>query len=283
MKKRKHMISNQPFKQARTISPIRYKFLRLKNGKLFSHIDPTCIWHIGEQKSVEAPVALYEHGFHCARSIIDALSHVRGEILAEVHVSGDCEERDDNEAWQAMTVVRAWYWGKREDVMVALYAARLSLPFYKAMYPEDQLPQQTIQAIQTWLEQPTDANASEVAVCRNALLHAASLCPIAVAPSQLKEDPLWRGIWATESALWAVICAAASVIYPEADAEDAVSGETSPDMREDAIRWANATALRAANVNYTLEELGEITRQMYRKVEEWVQSSLLSQLRPYTD
>lgn len=263
----------------------RYKFLRLHEGVLCSHVRRQCVWRIGETKHVDPPVMVGAHGFHCSQKILDARSYVPGEVLAEVSISGRGQSvlSIDQEVWETMTVVRAWYWGKREDVMVALYAARLALPSYEAVYPEDRRPQETIQAIQMWLAQPTDANASEVAVCRNALIGASY--SISVSASRLEEGEPWRSIWAAESALWAVICAAASVIYPEADAEDAVPGETSPDMREDAIRWANATALRAAkaNVNYTFEELGAITRQMYRKMEEWVQSSLLSQLRPYTD
>lgn len=140
---------------------IRWKFLRtgLKsdNGDLK--------WEIGKWMKIGRKLNICHHGLHCSKQINQALSYVKGEILAKVEVRGKSIIEDDKECYSEMRIVKAWDWTRKDSVSLAVYAAKLVIKIYEKKYPNDDRPRKAIEAAEYWLKHPTTyaANAAHAA------------------------------------------------------------------------------------------------------------------------
>ena len=58
-----------------------YKFLNLKKGKITSEYGNQT-WEIGKEYSVTGKVKKCGNGFHASAEPLDALSYIKGDVLA---------------------------------------------------------------------------------------------------------------------------------------------------------------------------------------------------------
>ncbi len=102
---------------------IRYKFLRLVlddegNEIIVSDFDLSK-WEIGVMRHVDGPIILCKNGLHCSEYIHQARRYVAGDVLAEVEAGGYCSPSSmfegDKEAWENMTILRAWRWSDEDE------------------------------------------------------------------------------------------------------------------------------------------------------------------------
>lgn len=132
----------------------RFKFLR---EGLKSDYDGFQ-WELGKWHKTKC-VALC-HGFNCSERIIDAMSYVRGEILAEVEVRGKEFIGSDKSTHAEMRIVRAWKWTKMDSVALSVFSAELVLENFESVFPEDDGPRKAIEAAKKFLDDPTEKNIS---------------------------------------------------------------------------------------------------------------------------
>ena len=102
-------------------------------------------------------------GFNCSESILDAFGYVKGEILAEVETRGTHFVGDDKSTWAEMMIVRAWEWGKKDSVLLAIFAAELIIDIFEKKYPDDKRPRQAIEAAKNWTKDPSAAKVASAA------------------------------------------------------------------------------------------------------------------------
>jgi hypothetical protein len=138
-----------------------YKFLVTRDGCMWSENGRRDAgadeWVLGEWRQVTGPLELCRNGFHCSALIPDALNYVKGSVLAEVETDG-AELLDGNKsAHERMRVVRAWRWGKRDSVALAVYAAEQVIGLFEKNRPGDERPRKAIDAAKTWLADPSAA------------------------------------------------------------------------------------------------------------------------------
>ncbi len=135
---------------------MKYKFVRLKNGKIVSQ-HGKCEWEIGKwEKRRKLKMCLY--GFHCSNKILDALNWVQGEILAEVEVGGRSEIGNAKEVWQEMKIIKAYVWTEKDTLALITYIAELALPCFEKSYPDDGRVKKAIEAAKKVLENDTEKN-----------------------------------------------------------------------------------------------------------------------------
>ncbi len=135
---------------------MKYKFLRLKNGKIVSR-HGKCEWQIGKwEKRRKLKMCLY--GSHCSNKILDALDYVHGEILAEVEVGGKSDVIATKEVWQKMKITKAYIWTERDSLALITYIAELALPYFEKSYPDDGRVGKAIEAAKKVLENNTVEN-----------------------------------------------------------------------------------------------------------------------------
>ena len=132
----------------------RWKFLR---DGLKSNYDGHQ-WVIGKWKKTEC-LGLCQ-GFNCSRRIIDAMSHVNGEILAEVEVKGKHFVGNDKTTHEGMRIIHAWHWKKADSVALSIFAAEMVLGNFGKVYPDDDRPRKAIEAARNYLGRPTEKNRS---------------------------------------------------------------------------------------------------------------------------
>lgn len=150
-----------------------WKFLRLLDGKIVSqHGDAT--WTIGKSKYAQGVIIACENGFHASPGILAALGYVKGEVLAQVTVSGDSDVQSDKSAHRSMTIVRAWRWTQRDSIMLAVYAAELVLDVFEQKHPGDERPRKAIEAAKAWLANPSADAARAAADAADAAARAAA-------------------------------------------------------------------------------------------------------------
>jgi hypothetical protein len=167
-----------------------YKFLNLVDGKIKSNIGDT-VWKINEWKH-ENKIDICNCGFHCSSTILDALSFIQGEILAEVEVKGKSEKQKNKSVHTDMRLIRAWYWTKNDSVALSIYAAELCIKNFEKLYPNNKRPRQAIKAAKEWLKNPTEKN------------------------RLLAESAAWSAAWSAESATWSAALAAESATWSAA-------------------------------------------------------------------
>jgi len=205
----------------------RFKFLRTGLKSHFGGFK----WKIGQWYKWDGKLKMCKTGFHCSREPYDAFSYVQGEILAEVEVRGKSEKQEDKETWSEMRILRAWKWGKKDSVRLAIYCTELVLPNFEKEFPKDKRPRKAILAAKRWLWGRGDASAAESAaesaawsVARSAARSAES-AELAAAESaawsaesaarsaeSAAESAAWSAESAAESAAWSAESAAESAI-----------------------------------------------------------------------
>lgn len=230
----------------------RWKFLRegfrSKKGNLK--------WKIGVWNRVEGKLSMCENGLHCSRSVFDAFRYVRGEILARVECRGDHIIGTDKECWREMRVVKAYEWAKKDSVAIAIDAARLVLPIFEKIYPNDKRPRKAIEAAINWLKNPTKKN-------RKAAIMAAKEAGEA-AEEALWDVPIEKVIEANKR--WGAAEAASDAAYA-AGREDLILATDDLWKELISVEMASKTAIRKlrACFNKQVKELKEI-----KKEESWL-------------
>ena len=133
---------------------MKYKFLNLVKNKIKSD-SGNQVWEIDKWYKHEE-ISICQAGFHCSKTILDALSYVKGEILAEVKTQGKFESQSDKEVWQEMKIVKAYKWTKKDSVALSIFSAELVLENYEKLYPEDKRPREAIEAAKKVLENDSE-------------------------------------------------------------------------------------------------------------------------------
>src|SRR6185312_12079791 len=173
-----------------------YKFLR--TGMKSQH--GNCTWKVGEWKH-EDVISLCSQGFHASERIMDALSYVPGEILAQVEVKGNHFDETDKQVWTDMSVVKAWHWTKEDSVALAIFAAELVIVVYEKDYPGDNRPRQAIEAAKTYLVNPSGAAEAAARAAGAAAEAAAGAAEAAArAAGAAARAAVWAAVWAARAA-----------------------------------------------------------------------------------
>ncbi|MBU2177439.1 MAG: hypothetical protein KJ556_20295, partial [Gammaproteobacteria bacterium] len=84
-------------------------------------------WVIGEWRTLDKPPTEECKGFNASQKILDAMSYVSMEVLAQVEVGGKIIEGLDKWTCERMRIVKAWEWTKEESVRLAVFSAELVL------------------------------------------------------------------------------------------------------------------------------------------------------------
>ena len=115
-------------------------------------------WKIGEWRKHEGKLGMCQSGYHASKNIIDAMSYVNAEVIAQVEVRGKHLEQGDKQCWSEMRIITAWPRTKEDSVSLAIYAAELIIGIFEKRYPDDKRPRQAIDAAKRWLSEPTEEN-----------------------------------------------------------------------------------------------------------------------------
>ena len=237
-----------------------YKFLRTGMKSQYGN----CTWKVGEWKH-EDVISLCSQGFHASERIMNALSCVPGEILAQVEVRGNHFYGTDKQVWTDMRVVKAWHWTKEDSVALSIFAADLVIDLYEQAYPEDKRPRKAIEATHAYLKNPSFRTARAVA---RAAARAAEATRAAArtADAARAAARATRAVARTaETAVWAAETAVRT-------AETAVwAAETAARTAETAVRTAEAAraAARAAGATRAVartEIFDEINNWMVERI-----------------
>jgi hypothetical protein len=185
----------------------RYKFFNLKGKKIMS-ASGHCSWKVGEWKK-EENISICNKGFHCSDTILDALSYVKGDILAIVRTKGKNFKQKDKSVWEEMVLDDAYYWTKKDSVALSIYSAELVIKNHEKEYPNDLLPREAIEAAKKWLKNPTEKNKS---AAESAAWSAAQSAQSALSAAWPTRSAAWsaaRSAWsAARSAAWSAWSAA---------------------------------------------------------------------------
>lgn len=168
-----------------------YKFLR--TGLTSDYGDHT--WEVGKWYEVEGELEKCGNGFHGSSDPLDALSYVKGEILAICEVEGDCVKDTSKQCWRRMRILDARNWTKHDSVALAMFASKLALP----KHPTDD---RVLMAIE---RDAAAADAARDAARDAAGPHIAAAAAVRAAASAV------RAAWAAASASAAFVAASASV------------------------------------------------------------------------
>jgi hypothetical protein len=223
-----------------------------------------CVWNIGEWKKINGKLIMCKNGFHCSEKIIDALSWVRGEILAEVEVGEKHIIEEIKSCHSEMRVVKAWRWTKRDSVQLAIFAAELVIDIFEKKHPDDKRPREAIEAAIKWLQNPTEKNrkaaraAADAAYAARAAARAAADAAYAADAAADAADAAYAADAADAAADAAYAADAADAA---ADAADAADAAYAADAAADAARAAADAAIKEKIENWLLahiEKLEEI-------------------------
>lgn len=116
-------------------------------------------WEIGKWYSVDGKIEMCHNGFHGSRNAVDAMLYFSPEYICFADVRGDSIIHENKECWQSMRIASAYRWRKEDSVKLAIYATRLTIGIWEESYPDDNRPQEAIDAAERWLENPTKKNA----------------------------------------------------------------------------------------------------------------------------
>lgn len=118
-------------------------------------------WRVGKWRTTRMPIAPCGRGFHASETPIDALWHVRGEILAIVDVRGDSILfSPTQQVWSQMIVRKAYCWTKRDGAELAIFATESVLNTFASRYPADSGPRKAVEAAKACLAHPRGAFAT---------------------------------------------------------------------------------------------------------------------------
>lgn len=199
----------------------RFKFLRTglksENGR---RVD----WKMNTWRS-EKKIEMCERGFHCSKTPSQAMSYVRGEILAKVEVRGKGQTTEDKECYPEMRIIQAWNWTKDDSVALAIYATELVINIFEKKNRKDEKPRKAIEAAKNYLKAvktcktPDSAaddaeRSSNVARSAQASFAALSAAYAARSASNAADDSPSAAAYAACRAISAAACAAySSVAY----------------------------------------------------------------------
>jgi hypothetical protein len=141
----------------------KFKFLRSVDGRTIKSQSGNVTWKIGEWQHFPKSLVMCSAGLHCSPKIIQALSFVSGEVLAEVETRGTHLAQTDKEVWSDMRIIKAWHWTKEDSLALAIYAAELVLPIFEKQFPKDNRPRKAISAARMYLQNPTTYAAEDAA------------------------------------------------------------------------------------------------------------------------
>jgi hypothetical protein len=168
-------------------------------------------WVVGQWCKHEGDLAMCQSGYHASRNVIDAMSYVDAEVIAQVEVRGKHLEQDDKQCWSEMRIIKAWPWTKADSVSLAIYAAELAIGIFEKRYPDYKRPRQAIDTAKKWLKEPTEENREATAGAARAAWAAAWAAEAARAAGAA------GAAWAAEAA-WAARAAGAAEAAAEAAA-----------------------------------------------------------------
>jgi hypothetical protein len=205
---------------------VKYKFLNSVKDKIKSN-SGNQVWEVGNWYKHEE-ISMCNSGFHCSKTILDAMSYVKGEILAEVKTKGEHESQSDKEVWQEMKIVKAYKWTKKDSVALSIFSAELVLKNYEKLYPDDKRPREAIEAAKKVLENDNEEN-------RSAAWSAA--------------ESAWSAAWSARSAAWSAESAAESAAWSaESAAESAAwSAESAAESAARSAAWSAARINKKIN------------------------------------
>jgi len=190
----------------------RWKFIRTgmksENGR--------CKWTLDKWQKPIKKIEIYSKGYHCSKTILQALGYIKGEILLRVECQGESQVENDKEVYQEMKAVRAYKWTKEDSVSLAIFAAELVIDIYEKKYPNDDRPRKAIEAAKNYLKNPSAsaasaadaaaASAADAAAWSAAAWSAASAAAAAAAWSAAA----WSAASAAADAAWSASAAAAA-------------------------------------------------------------------------
>ena len=151
---------------------VMYKFLNEVKGKIKSeHGKQT--WKIGKTYTLKGEIRCCENGFHASAEPLEALSYVKGNILAIVEGSGDEDKEADKSAFRSMKITHAYKWTTKDSIQLAIYLAEQVIKIYEYKYPDDSRPRDAIKAAKAYLKYPSKKRAHAAADAAHAA-HAAA-------------------------------------------------------------------------------------------------------------
>lgn len=135
-----------------------WKFLDLKGDKIVSRYDQS-EWEIGKWRKEKPPVEECV-GLNASLTPLEALSYVKGTVLAQVEVRGKIIKGEGKWTCEEMRIVKAWRWEKRDSVALSICSAKLCLKNFEKLFPNDGRPRKAIEAAREWLKNPTEEESS---------------------------------------------------------------------------------------------------------------------------
>jgi hypothetical protein len=162
-----------------------YKFLDQKDGEIKSHFGDH-IWTIGATYETEGELKICESGFHASDTPIQALSFVKGNVLALVSVGDDTVDSYEKISARSMKIERAFRWTRKDSIALAIYAASLTLKIFEKHHLEDKRPRKAIAAARRYLKTPSEENRI---VAYDATNHAAYAAAYATSVAWLDIEP----------------------------------------------------------------------------------------------
>ena len=132
-----------------------------------------------------------------------------------------------------MRIIRAWKWGKKDSVLLAIFAAELIIDIFEKKYPDDKRPRQAIEAAKNWTKDPSAAKVASAA--REAGAYCAARAAATGAPMAYLDSAYCAARAASDSAYCAA-SAASTGVYSAARAAS-VARETSAGTRRKINRW----------------------------------------------
>lgn len=215
---------------------VKYLYKYLRTG-LKSKYDGSS-WEVGKWRKVAAPKNECV-GLNASEYVQDALGYVQGEILAKVECAGKIIKGSDKWTCKRMRIVAIADWGRRESVSMAVYAARLVLPFWDDKHPKDPRPRKAMEAAEAAIAASDDV--------RNAVMEAEKAAiEEASSAKEAAERDVWCAAEAVIEAAWsgwfaareAARDAARSAAVAAMFAEDAAGRKARASVRRTIHRYA---------------------------------------------
>ena len=156
-------------------------------------------WAIGEWRKGKPPTQECV-GFNASENILDAMTYVPMEVLAEVEVDGGIIKGSGKWTCEKMRITKAWEWTKEESVRLSIFSAELVLKNFEDVYPDDDRPRKAIEAAKHYLEHPNGSSARSARSAESAAESAWSARSAASAWSAWSAASAWSARSAAESA-----------------------------------------------------------------------------------
>ena len=221
-----------------------YKFLNLTGNEIKSNSGDTA-WKVGEWQTHKSNIDICHSGFHCSPTILDALSYVKGEILAIVEVKGKSDKQNDKSVHEQMRITKAYYWQKSDSVALSIYAAELCISNYEKLYPDDNRPRKAIEAAKNYLKNPTEANRS---AAESAAESAARSAAWSARSAWSAAESAWLAAWsAAEAAAWSAAESAAWLAAESAGLAAERAAESAARSAAWSARSARSAAIKKVN------------------------------------